>query len=270
MADIISTLPDAILCHILSFLQTKQSIATTILSKRWKYLWRSVPILDLGHIEVTDQNAYIRFIDFVYSVLFSRDLALPIKKFELNFVCYDHEILHPLYTITKWIDFVVQRRVEYIDLCARTLYSFPKFILNCTTLVVLKLDCFSVVEAFSPVALPSLKTLYLTNIWFHELLDFMLFLVGCPILEDLTIFDVAFDFEESLTCDEWKSFCLSNLTTADIDCFRNHFPLKAVHNVSYLRLEIDQVCLFVYDTYIWKIICILFSFLLLRISPDYL
>jgi hypothetical protein len=106
-----------------------------------------------------------------------------------------------------------------------------------------------VVEAFSPVALPSLKTLYLTNIWFHELRDFMLFLVGCPILEDLTIFDVAFDFEESLTCDEWKSFCLSNLTTADIDCFRNHFPLKAVHNVSYLRLQIDQVCLFMIPTY---------------------
>jgi hypothetical protein len=276
MADIISTLPDAILCHILSFLETKQSIATTILSKRWKYLWRSVPVLDLGHIEVTDQNAYIRFIDFVYSVFLSLDQALPIKKFELIFVSNVHEILHPhcpLDTITKWIDFVVQRRVEYIDLCVGTECYFPKLlisILNCTTLVVLKLDCFIVVDTFSPVALPSLKTLHLTDIWFPELRKFMLFLAGCPILEDLFICDVGFSFEESLTCDEWNNFCLSNLTTAHIDCFRNHFPLKAVHNVSYLRLEIDQVCLFVYDTYIWKIICILFSFLLLRISPDYL
>ncbi|MCI27370.1 F-box/RNI/FBD-like domain protein, partial [Trifolium medium] len=89
-----------------------------------------------------------------------------------------------------------------------------------------------VVDVFSAVDLPSLKTLDLNNIWFPELRDFMLFLAGCPILEDLSTFDVAFDSEESLTCDEWKSFCLSNLTTtADIDCFRSHFPLKVVHNV---------------------------------------
>jgi hypothetical protein len=52
-----------------------------------------------------------------------------------------------------------------------------------------------------------------------------------------------FDSEESVTCDEWKTFSLTILTRADIDCFSNHFPLKAVHNVPSLRLEIDQVCL---------------------------
>ncbi|XP_045794310.1 F-box/FBD/LRR-repeat protein At4g00160-like isoform X2 [Trifolium pratense] len=249
MADIVSTLPDAILCHILSFLETKQSVATTILSKRWKYLWRSVPVLDLGRSAVTDQNAYIRFIHFVYSVLLFRDPALPIQKFKLIFGYHIHQIVRPYYpmdTITKWVDFVVQRRVEYIDLHVdlhvgtEYLPKLPISILTCNTLVVLKLVCFNVVELFSPVALPSLKTLHLDNIMFPELRDFMLFLVGCPILEDLSTFDVAFDSEESLTCDEWKSFCLTNLTTADIDCYCNHFPLKAVHNVSSLRLQIDQ------------------------------
>ncbi|MCI06443.1 F-box/RNI/FBD-like domain protein, partial [Trifolium medium] len=46
---------------------------------------------------------------------------------------------------------------------------------------------------------------------------------------------------ESLTCDEWKSFCLTNLTRAELDCSSFHFPLKAFHNVASLRLKIDQV-----------------------------
>ncbi|XP_024640659.1 F-box/FBD/LRR-repeat protein At2g04230 isoform X2 [Medicago truncatula] len=43
--DIISTLPDAILCHILSFLETNYADATSVLSKRWNHLWRSVHTL---------------------------------------------------------------------------------------------------------------------------------------------------------------------------------------------------------------------------------
>jgi hypothetical protein len=71
----------------------------------------------------------------------------------------------------------------------------------------------------------------------------MMFLTGCPNLEDLLTYDVSFDSkEESLTCNEWKSFCLSKLTTADIDCFHCYFPLKAVYNVPSLNLEIHQLC----------------------------
>ncbi|PNX81420.1 F-box/LRR-repeat protein, partial [Trifolium pratense] len=243
--DIISTLPDAIICHILSFLETKHAVTTSILSKRWKNLYLSVPVLYFD-TTVTNQNEYIRFNDFVYSVLLSRDPALPINTFFLYFTYDNHQILSPhcpMDTITRWLKFVAQRGLQYLHLYVGTV-AFPELpisILTCSTLVVLNLECFSVEETFSPVALPSLKTLHLENIWFPKLRDFMFFLNGCPILEDLFTFNVLFDSEESLTCDEWKTFCLTNLTRADIDCFRNHFPLKAVHNVVSLRLPIDQV-----------------------------
>jgi hypothetical protein len=239
--DIISTLPDEILCHILSFLQTNQSVATSILSKRWKNLCLSVPVLN---IIVRDQNTFVGFINFVYSVFLSRDPSLPIKTFHLDFE-YDNDMLNPprpMDTITKWVNILVQRNVEYLNLSVELpMPKLPTSILTCRTLVVLKLFGFSVLEGISPVLLPSLKTLHLRNIYFPKLRDFMLFLIGCPILEDLCTLYVVFDSDESLTCDEWKSFYLSNLTRADIDCFLCHFPLKSVHNVPSLRLEIDQV-----------------------------
>jgi hypothetical protein len=41
----LSNLPEEILLHILSFLPTKDVVRTSVLSKRWDYLWASIPNL---------------------------------------------------------------------------------------------------------------------------------------------------------------------------------------------------------------------------------
>ncbi|XP_019100907.1 PREDICTED: putative F-box/LRR-repeat protein At3g18150 [Camelina sativa] len=43
--DVISSLPDDILLHILSFTPTKFAIRTSLLSKRWRYIWCDTPSL---------------------------------------------------------------------------------------------------------------------------------------------------------------------------------------------------------------------------------
>jgi hypothetical protein len=199
---------------------------------------------------VANQISNYDFTDFVYSVLLSRDAALPIKTFHLD-VNYYRPVQCPMKSITKWLNFVVQRCVEYLYL---RVYSFVSVklsitILTCKTLVVLKLSGFDAEQGFSYVLLPSLKTLHLKHIRFPGLGDFMLFLTGCPMLEDLLTYWVSsdseesFDSEESLTCAEWMSSFLTNLARADIECFYHYFPLKAVYNVQSLRFDFHQVCL---------------------------
>jgi hypothetical protein len=46
--DLLSALSDELLCHVLSFLPSRQAVQTTVLSKRWVDLWRSVASVSIS------------------------------------------------------------------------------------------------------------------------------------------------------------------------------------------------------------------------------
>ncbi|CAL5067902.1 unnamed protein product [Urochloa decumbens] len=88
--DRLSTLPDELLHRVLSFLPSRQAVQTTVLSKRWIDLWRSMPALNLiisefrsttaGHY---DQERWGKMENFTTNLLM-RHRAPRLDAFRLN------------------------------------------------------------------------------------------------------------------------------------------------------------------------------------------
>ncbi|XP_061352946.1 F-box/FBD/LRR-repeat protein At4g26340-like [Gastrolobium bilobum] len=223
MADVISNLPEAVLCHILSFMPTEEVVATSVLSKRWKELWRVVPTLDFDH-EIYNENkeSHSRFVEFVYAVMLSRDLHQPIQTFSLR--CCDH------INVNVWINAALQRRVEQFNLYLPQSLNLSSAIFSHKTLVVLKLVG-STVPALSSVDLPSLKILSLCSVVFLDPRYLAELLSGCPILEDFKLKKIFFN--NALPEGEFKRIPM--LVRADIH--RGYIPLEIVSNVEFLCLH---------------------------------
>lgn len=255
--DKISSLPDEILFRILSFVSTKEAVATSVLSKRWTNLWHYLPNIDFTDIRVNTVESNLRFNEFVYSVLVSRDASGSrfIDSFHLNIQYSDSHLAYnkEFPNLTKWVNSVVQRGLKYLHLRLRVPLPdhfsgypyFPKLpisIFTCKTLVSLNLSWFRV-DGFSFTSVgfefPSLKTLSLRLIKFSEVRDFMLLLAGCPILEDLHVALVFFYYEEdSHTVQEFKSLTLPKLTKADVSkCWCSCYMVKALSSSVSLCME---------------------------------
>ncbi|CAN1286285.1 Putative F-box/LRR-repeat protein At5g02930 [Linum perenne] len=68
MIHTLSDLPDCILHHILSFLDTKSSVLTSILSRRWRSLWKYVDVLTFRKNSFCFNCDFERYVDKVLSL----------------------------------------------------------------------------------------------------------------------------------------------------------------------------------------------------------
>ncbi|CAN0879587.1 F-box/FBD/LRR-repeat protein At5g53840 [Linum grandiflorum] len=81
--DRLSDLPDHILHHILSFLDTKSSVQTIILSKRWTSLWKYVPVLTFI---LKSFSSLDNFMQHANQVLSLRSDSSRVRKVAAHFV----------------------------------------------------------------------------------------------------------------------------------------------------------------------------------------
>ncbi|CAL1353350.1 unnamed protein product [Linum trigynum] len=80
--DRLSDLPDGVLHHILSFLDTKCAVRTSLVSKRWRFLWRDVPALNFSR-SVCKRTA---FAEYIRNLLSLRSNDAPVASITFNFV----------------------------------------------------------------------------------------------------------------------------------------------------------------------------------------
>ncbi|KAG7564476.1 F-box domain [Arabidopsis suecica] len=180
--DRISLLPDLLLGKILLNLPTKDVVKTSLLSTRWRSLWRSVPKLDLDDNEFPDYNSFVNFVHRFVSPVES-----PIENLRLT---SKREKIDPL-AIKSWVDAAVTRKLQHLEINFFKRYDgfelLPIRIFVCQTLVCLRLRrmFFNELKHFS---LPRLKTMHLEEVRFKNPATIEALIVSCPVLEDLSIF----------------------------------------------------------------------------------
>ncbi|KAM7462539.1 hypothetical protein LguiA_030660 [Lonicera macranthoides] len=119
--DRLSELPDAILIHILSFLDTKYAVQTSSLSKRWINLWISVTNLNFNSSSFRKLNTFQRFI---VNVLKRRDNSISLNGFAfdcrgiLTFMCFE-----------KAFNYTTINGVKHLKVCIGRMgfYNIPIF-----------------------------------------------------------------------------------------------------------------------------------------------
>ncbi|EOA16704.1 hypothetical protein CARUB_v10004905mg [Capsella rubella] len=183
MMDRINSLSDDIICQILSFLPFNKATSTSVLSKRWRYLFAFRPDLRFDDHELGGGPSFIDFVDRILTVSGN----FPIRKISIK-CCKSIDTGH----ITRWMVDVLKHGVLDLDIeiiSNDDVVLVPLEIFTCKTLVVLKLS--NGFDAMIPdyVSLPSLRTLSLSSIYFYNSDCCVLgkLLSACPALEELTI-----------------------------------------------------------------------------------
>ncbi|XP_026410923.1 putative F-box/FBD/LRR-repeat protein At4g13965 [Papaver somniferum] len=212
--DRLSDLPYALILKILSFIDMRSVIRNSILSKRWRYIWKSLPTLNFNSNDIyqnSSRNFHIRedgIIHFIYQVLALREksiqrLDIVIEHIESNFE-------DRLYS---WILVAVECNVQElsIEICDNQKIDIPDCLFTCSSLTKFELTVngrHNYGKIFLPdvIDLPRIKCLKLEGLGFkdEELTDE--FFLNCPNLESLTIVDTYIEFD--ICCPTLEVFIL--------------------------------------------------------------
>ncbi|CAH8316125.1 unnamed protein product [Eruca vesicaria subsp. sativa] len=113
--DFISSMPDEILHHILSFTDTISATRTSVLSSRWRHLWR-----ELTSLYIHDFGPKARGLNQILT----NYTAPKIMSFHLDIFSDDHSTPQ----IDSWIEFAMSRRVQDLSMTFnQRKYNFPDF-----------------------------------------------------------------------------------------------------------------------------------------------
>ncbi|WMV20308.1 hypothetical protein MTR67_013693 [Solanum verrucosum] len=177
--DRISQLSDDLLLHILSLMPTEAALVTSALSKRWRYLWKSLDSFSFSTFG--NYEWYVSYVDYVLG----HSVSPKIKKFQLD----SNEPDAYKSDMDRWLSFAIEKKVENLKIQSvseEEVYALPECLYTCSSLITLVVG-FCSFDANVAVAWKSLKSIKLK--WMVLSNDHIVNLLsGCPILETMELF----------------------------------------------------------------------------------
>ncbi|KAJ3687209.1 hypothetical protein LUZ61_016373 [Rhynchospora tenuis] len=227
--DMISELDDFLLTHILSFWPTKEAVMTRKLSRRWRHVWASVPVLNFNFADFWSDDIFSysgnftcvsphsecheKFVRFIDTVLASRQVQ-QVDSFRLvwQYQVKPYQISdHP---VRRWILLVLQQMPRVLSIYVQPNFAnvdVPDVAFTCTTLEDMKLQVDNrLAEVLNPasVSLPHLRRLSLSYFTIEaEFMDKLL--LGCPNLEELELYACVLRLSQ-ISCGNLKSLVIAS------------------------------------------------------------
>ncbi|XP_025876831.2 putative FBD-associated F-box protein At5g56390 [Oryza sativa Japonica Group] len=229
--DWLSTLPDEILHNVLSFLPAHEAVWTCLLSRRWRNLWRSAPVLRIRHRWVGVE----RFNKFVNNLLLLRD---PVPLDELEFQTY-----------TYWPTMMPRPciyEVKYAELWIRHALMCKARVLR----VLVQSEHLAPLELSMPLISKHLTTLQLRSVKLdNHALDFS----NCPVLEDLQMNCCTISTPYNIFSQSLKRLCITKRNRTETNFIDDLSSLPALEDlviglsIGSPRFRSSRVVLFAMD-----------------------
>ncbi|KAF9590509.1 hypothetical protein IFM89_035718 [Coptis chinensis] len=262
--DRINRLPDTMLTYIISFLPTKNAVGTSVLAKRWKNLWASVPVLDFDDTLILSKSSnkkrrVNKFMNFVDRVLHLHDLP-NIQKFSLK--CLD---TRDASRIDSWITTALKHRVEeiFLNLKLDNACLLPSSFFICESLKTLKItgdfyeDVDYIYKIPSCIRWSSLKFLNLDSLRLFSDRSTHQVSLCCPILEKLVLkfiewwniqsFSISAPALQrcTMTYNDWGHGCATEVHAENITYLKLRSTMVnelSLHNLSSLATAYIDIC----------------------------
>ncbi|KAK1378346.1 F-box domain-containing protein [Heracleum sosnowskyi] len=155
--DRISKLPDELIHHILGYVGMGLAVQTSVLSKRWKLLWTTLPFLNFDGYDKHYSSKKLKFYRVLKRVFFHRNHEYRMFKLVLH-----HRPGLTMHKLEKYVKYAILHNVECLDL--RTNHYCPLLMFSSNFLRELKLtmdfESDNVMES-NRWTLPNLTTLFL-------------------------------------------------------------------------------------------------------------
>ncbi|KAK3156258.1 hypothetical protein QOZ80_2AG0104860 [Eleusine coracana subsp. coracana] len=232
--DRLSVLADDLLHRILRFLDARQSVHLSLLSRRWRHLWASSPFITM--------NTSSCFESFGNSLLLLRD-PTPLHAFCL----YSTSACHFAFQ-RKWLRHATSRGLRVLAVTLRSGHHFqlPECAFNCATLEEIDLLSIGHKELIAPksICLPRLKKLHLENVQTEpSTVEKLSSALNCAKYLELFRFDQLFQKDvvqksgtESLSFSNFKSLHIGEWLVADFDKLLAYF-IQCAPNLAHLTLD---------------------------------